>query len=67
MESMGEFEVFDWVPVEDWMKPFDTTWVDCKKYDLQNNGWIAGGGCVHRRSSDGTDSSNFATTPAGWA
>ena len=22
MQSMEEFEVFDWVPLEDWMKPF---------------------------------------------
>eukprot|EP00959_Pyramimonas_sp_CCMP1952_P271875 5684489-Pyramimonas_sp.AAC.1 len=55
MECIGEFE------------PFDTKWIDSKKYDLQNNEWIVRSRCVHRRYSDGTDPSNFAGTPALWA
>ncbi|CAK0815117.1 unnamed protein product [Prorocentrum cordatum] len=67
MKSMEVFEVFEWVPLEDWMKPFDTKWIDSKKYDLQNHEWIVRSRCFHRRYSDGTDPSNFAGTPALWA
>ncbi|CAK0804301.1 unnamed protein product, partial [Prorocentrum cordatum] len=67
MKSMEEFEGFEWVPFEDWMKPFDTKWIDSKKYDLQTGEWIVRSRCVHRGYSDGTDPMNFAGAPALWA
>eukprot|EP00959_Pyramimonas_sp_CCMP1952_P421480 8829788-Pyramimonas_sp.AAC.1 len=34
-------------------------WIDDKKYDLQDNGWIVRGRCVRRRCSDGTGPIEF--------
>ncbi|CAK0809183.1 unnamed protein product, partial [Prorocentrum cordatum] len=66
-KSMEEFEVFEWVPFEDWAKPFDAKWIDSKKYELQTGEWIVRSRCVHIRYSDGTGPANFAGTSALWA